>query len=100
MSRPYTPEEQAVVDAMRTGPCEVCGRHGETVGHHIYTYGAGGPTVRWNLIAVCPRCHARIDHGFPCRWVLLCVVAQREGIAADEIEGLVYAHRQAKTWRP
>lgn len=98
--RKYTPEEQALVESFREGPCEVCGRSGETVGHHIFTFGAGGPTVRWNLIAVCAWCHTRIDSGFPSRWVLLCVVGQREKIAPDEIEALVYAHRRAKRKLP
>jgi 5-methylcytosine-specific restriction endonuclease McrA len=39
--------------------CEICGRVGDSVAHHIKTVGSGGSDIEQNLVSLCSRHHER-----------------------------------------
>lgn len=41
-------------------PCQVCGIQAGTVGHHIKSFGSGGPCTEANMWSLCPNHHAEV----------------------------------------
>lgn len=78
-------EEEALLEEHRHGPCEWCGRMGQTDCAHALSRGAGGPTVECNLVALCRRCHTMNHNGQrPTKEDLLALLAMREGYPSAE----------------
>lgn len=103
--------DEALLDEFRTrGRCEVCGVFcAMREPHHILPKGCGGGgrhDIRENLIAVgstlmfeCP-CHRDIHDGRIKREVLLEIVAKREGLTVDVIQGRLWRFRRLPKGSP
>jgi len=46
-----------------TAPCEVCGAYTRLHRHHINGRGVPMPNGSWNVVDICPTCHARHHDG-------------------------------------
>ncbi|MDJ0973540.1 MAG: AAA family ATPase [Planctomycetota bacterium] len=75
--------------AMRTrvlmrdgGRCRCCGASKDLMVHHIQYRSEGGPTVTWNLITLCTRCHSHVHAGR-----LILVGTRAEAIRFTDMKG-------------
>lgn len=74
----YEPEEPVAW-------CEYCGRPGYTEEHHIKTRGSGGKDIPLNKIRLCVEHHRAAQEYKIDRLVLVQIVAEREGVALEEV---------------
>lgn len=80
---------EQLLDEFRAMPCELCGRRPPSHAHHVLARGLEGEARldhRFNLMALCLWCHARIHDGGILRSVCVAVVAAREGRTARFIQ--------------
>jgi len=52
-----------LTEVFREKPCEICGSHHLTSGHHIKSRGSGGPDITQNLVTLCFKHHEEIHRG-------------------------------------
>jgi hypothetical protein len=94
--------DEAALDRFRgPGLCDWCRKPVRSRdAHHVMTKGAGRVDHPWNTAALCTtfsggdNCHATFHDGNILRADLMAVVAKREGVLQDDIEGLVYLIRR------
>ena len=88
-------KDRRAIKAARKNFCERCGRYAGIEPHHIFTVGSGGGDVSYNLVQLCTCCHIGAHSGNVQRDELLAIVAEREGMSADEVYRL---NRKAMGW--
>ena len=74
---------------MKKEYCEYCGNPKNLEIHHIKTRGAGGKDIPENLIVLCHKCHQKAQQYKTNRYVLIQIVALREGKDKEEICNLI-----------
>lgn len=97
------------------GKCEICqAQHSWREVHHVLSRGSGGSDVRLNCLSICPtmsvygeQCHYRLHYSGQTkagrrmtREDLFFIIAQREGVSADEVETKLYELRNHKKHLP
>lgn len=88
-------KDRKAIKAARKNFCERCGCYAGIEPHHIFTVGSGGGDVSYNLVQLCTCCHIGAHSGNIQRDELLAIVAEREGMSADEVYRL---NRRAMGW--
>lgn len=89
--------DPSAIEAVRKSWCEYCGEKGLISVHHIKTRGSRGDDIRENLISLgewCG-CHTKAHNAQISKAELWGIVGEREGMSADEAEGIV---RRVKAW--
>lgn len=76
--------DRKAIQAARKNYCEYCGAYADIEPHHVFTVGAGGGDVSYNLVQLCTRCHIGVHAGKIEREELLAIVAKREGMTEEE----------------
>lgn len=87
--------DRKTIAACRKTYCERCHRAANIEPHHMFSVGAGGCDIQENLIQLCTQCHIDTHAGHIERSELLTIVAEREGMTADE---LYRVNRRAMGW--
>lgn len=77
--------DPAVIQAVRSGYCERCGREAVGEPHHIRPRSLGGPDIRENLIQLCFECHRAVHDGRINRHELVPLVAKREQLKISRV---------------
>lgn len=84
MVRSKRKRDYKTIKAMRKPYCERCGRAASIEPHHVFTVGSGGKDIAENLVQLCTDCHIAAHAGGIEREELLGIIAEREGVDADE----------------
>lgn len=88
-------DDRKTVENEKKDYCEYCGSPASGDPHHIISKGAGGPCIKHNLIQLCYKCHVPKAHsGKISREALFSIVAEREGITAEECQEIVNEARR------
>ena len=88
-------KDRKTIQACRKPYCERCRRATAIEPHHVFTVGSGGGDVPINLIQLCTDCHIAAHAGGVERDELLALIADREGVTADEV---YRSNRRAMGW--
>ena len=75
--------------------CEICGTSQNRYNHHVYSRGAGGPSVSINRLTACYRCHQKCHSGQISRARQMEIIAWREGMEPVDVEAALYAMKRS-----